>query len=299
MNKIDIRDLDVIFLTYDEPLKEEYWLKIKNIVPWAKRVDNVKGSDSAHKAAANASDTERFVLVDGDNIPDPEFFNCTLELDDLNNDHVFRWKARNHINGLVYGNGGISCWTKTFVNEMRTHENTDGRAESTIEFCYERKYRSMHDCYSITYPNATPFQAWRAGFREGVKLCLNRGTKLDIDSNNNFIHSRNYELLSIWHSVGQDVQNGWWAIYGARLGTYLTLIRNWDYSQVRDFDRLRELWNTFKKDDYSACERIGETLKRILGLKLTDLDSDQSAFFKTFYEKNHKNIGINQFERHI
>ena len=35
----------------------------------------------------------------------------------------------------------------------------------------------MHDCYSTTYPNATPFQAWRAGFREGVKMCLNKGAR--------------------------------------------------------------------------------------------------------------------------
>ena len=27
---IDVADLDVIFLTYDEPKKEEFWLKIKN-----------------------------------------------------------------------------------------------------------------------------------------------------------------------------------------------------------------------------------------------------------------------------
>ena len=28
MNKIDIADLDVIFLTYDEPKKEEHWLEL-------------------------------------------------------------------------------------------------------------------------------------------------------------------------------------------------------------------------------------------------------------------------------
>ena len=74
MNKIDVTDLDVIFLTYDEPLKDLYWVKLKNIVPWAKRVDNVSGSDSARKAAAFVSDTERLILGDGDNIPGLYFF---------------------------------------------------------------------------------------------------------------------------------------------------------------------------------------------------------------------------------
>ena len=33
---VDIADLDVIFLTYDEPAKDDFWIKIKNMVPWAK-----------------------------------------------------------------------------------------------------------------------------------------------------------------------------------------------------------------------------------------------------------------------
>lgn len=292
-----IQELDCIFLTYDEPKKEENWVKIQNIAPWAKRVDGVFGSDSAHKAAAAASSTERFILIDGDNIPDPLFFKQTLILNSETKNYVYRWKAKNIINSLRYGNGGISCWTKAFIEEMRTHENSLGEDTTLIEFCYNDKYVSMHDCYSTTYINNTPFQAWRAGFREGVKLCLNRGSKPDLD--NFIIHKRNFELLSIWHSVGQDVENGWWAIYGARLGTYLTLLRNWDYTQVRDFNRLKEIWNTFQNDDYSACQRIGETLQRKLGLLLSDLNSDQSKFFKTFYDKNHKNIGINEFERSI
>ena len=82
MKQIDVADLDCIYLSYDEPNKEEFWAKIKNMVPWAQRVDGVKGSDAAHKAAADASTTERFVLIDGDNLPDPTFFNQTLVLPD-------------------------------------------------------------------------------------------------------------------------------------------------------------------------------------------------------------------------
>ena len=60
----DIADLDVVYLSYDEPQKEEFWIKIQNMVPWAVRVDGVKGSDAAHKAAADASTTDRFILID-------------------------------------------------------------------------------------------------------------------------------------------------------------------------------------------------------------------------------------------
>ena len=104
---VDIADLDCIYLSYDEPKKEETWIKIQNMVPWAQRVDGVKGSDAAHKAAADASSTDRFVLIDGDNLPYPEFFESELELTSANNQCVFRWKARNSINGLMYGNGQV------------------------------------------------------------------------------------------------------------------------------------------------------------------------------------------------
>ena len=178
MKHIDIADLDCIYLTYDEPEKEEFWIKIRNMVPWAKRVDGIKGSDAAHKAAAAESSTDRFILIDGDNLPDPVFFNATLDLDIPNSEQaVFRWRAKNHINGLMYGNGGVSSWTKEFVFNMRTHEATDGRTETEVEFCFDPLYWAMYDCYSTTYPNGSAFQAWRAGFREGVKMCLNRGVK--------------------------------------------------------------------------------------------------------------------------
>jgi len=288
---VDVADLDCIFLTYDEPKKEEFWIKIQNMVPWARRVDGVKGSDAAHKAAADASDTDRFVLIDGDNLPDPEFFNLQLKLDTTNRDCVFRWKARNIINGLQYGNGGMSCWTKDFVRNMKTHEASDGLAANDVEFCFYPNYWSMNDCYSATYPNATPFQAWRAGFREGVKMCLDRGARPNIEQFKDRIVSRNYDNLCIWQTVGADVENGFWAIYGARLGTQLTMLQDWDYRQVQWFDALSELWQNYKDHEPDHCTAVGDELRQRLGLKIVDMDPDASAFFKHHYRSNFQNKG--------
>jgi hypothetical protein len=262
-------------------------------------VDGVKGSDAAHKAAARMSDTDRFVLIDGDNIPDPAFFNLQLSLNNNNRNNVFRWKARNHINGLMYGNGGVSCWTKDFVNNMKTHENTDGRDETIVEFCFDPRYIAMYDCYSTTYPNGTPFQAWRAGFREGVKMCLDRGKKPSLQEFEQKVHARNYDHLCIWQSVGLDVENGWWAVYGARLGTYFTMLREWDYRQVQDFDHLAMLWNSFGKDQEPACQHVGETLRTRLGLPIVDMTEEQSKFFKYHYSKMEKNLGTTVTEMEI
>lgn len=291
---IDLADLDVIFLTYDEPKKEEFWIKIKNMVPWAKRVDGIKGSDAAHKAAAAASDTDRFVLIDGDNVPNEEFFNLQLCLDQHNSDCVFRWKARNAVNGLMYGNGGISCWTKDFVNNMRTHEATDGRPETLVEFCFDPKYWAMHDCYSTTYINQTPYQAWRAGFREGVKMCLDRGQKPELVEFAQRLHNRNLDHLTIWHAVGLDVDQGAWAIAGAKLGTYMTMLGNWDYTKVQDFAELEYIWNTQVKmrDPLEIIDHVGQELSYRLELPGVVLSARASKFFKHHYKSNFVNKGI-------
>jgi hypothetical protein len=292
--KIDIADLDCIYLSYDEPQKEEFWVKIKNMVPWARRVDGVKGSDAAHKAAAEESDTERFILIDGDNLPDFDFFNLTLDFTDKDESYQqaqYRWRARNIINGLQYGNGGISSWTKTYVENMKTHEASDGNNVTTVDFCLDYTnglYWSMYDCYSTTYPNYTPFQAWRAGFREGVKMCLVNGEKPTVEKFKQSVASRNLDNLTVWHNVGADVENGNYAIYGARLGTYMTMLTDWDYNKVQDFDTFVELWETSAKN---INEEIGEALQNKLGLPMCVLSAEQSKFFKRHYNTSRHNLG--------
>lgn len=292
MKQIDIADLDCIYLSYDEPEREEFWVKIRNMVPWAKRVGGIKGSDAAHKAAAAASETERFILIDGDNLPDEKFFNLTLELPNEEWEQaVFRWRARNHINGLMYGNGGISSWTRTFVNNMRTHEHTDGTDETAVEFCFDPLYWAMHDCYSTTYPNQSPFQAWRAGFREGVKMCLDRGRRPSLSEFRDRVHRRNLDHLTIWHNVGSDVDQGLWAMAGARQGTYMTMLTDWDYREVQDFDALARIWNSYA-DPTEIIQRTAEPLQQQLDLSVVFLYPEQSKFFKHHYRSNWHNRGV-------
>lgn len=295
---LDVADCSVIYLSYDEPQKEEYWLRIKNMCPWAERVDGVKGSDAAHKAAGELSETERFFLIDGDNLPEENFFNLQLDFTGLDPSFKlaqFRWKAINNINGLRYGNGGMSSWTKQYVENMKTHESSDGGTTTTVDFCLDSQnnlYWAMYDCYSTTYPNYTPFQAWRAGFREGVKMCLNRGARPSIAEFKENVASRNLNNLTIWQNVGLDVENGAWAIYGARLGTYLTMLTDWDYTNVMWFDNFVPMWNEHKtRDPFTAFDEIGQELSDRLGLPMCVLSPDQSKFFKRHYNADKHNLG--------
>jgi hypothetical protein len=298
MNQIDIADLDVVYLSYDEPLKDQFWVKIRNMVPWAVRVDGVHGSDAAHKAAADASQTERFILIDGDNLPDFDFFNRTLEFPNEEYEQaVFRWRARNAINGLMYGNGGLSCWTKDFIYNMKTHEASEGNDKTDVEFCFDPKYWPMHDCFSTTHPNQSPEHAWRAGFREGVKMCLDQGRKPTVAEFKDAVHKRNMDHLSIWHNIGSDVENGDYAILGARQGTYMTMLTDWNHKEVQDFNKLKDIWQTNSITTSSNTMRdvivdLGNNLEAQLDLDIVLPSPEHSRFFKQHYRSNWVNKGI-------
>ena len=173
-------DYDIIYLSYDEPNAEKNYADLLTKAPWAKRVHGIEGSDAAHKACAELSETDRFITVDGDNIIRADFLQQELNIsDDVKlSESVISWCGKNSINGLMYGNGGLKCWPKEYVLNMRTHENADPNNQAAqVDFCWDLKYIQQNSCYSDVYNNATPQQAWRAGFREGVKMALDRGIK--------------------------------------------------------------------------------------------------------------------------
>ena len=285
MNKIKVGDCDIVFLSYDEPNAEKNYADLLTKVPYAKRIHGVDGSDAAHKACADISETKHFVTVDGDTVIDPDFLNVVLDLDQLgvDDDYQFSWCGNIDINGLKYGNGSLKMWTKDFVANMKTHENTDGSDDTLIEFCYFDNYYQLNENYSTSIISATPHQAWRAGFREGVKMSLNRGAKVEDIANN--IWWQNYNRLLVWLNVGADVDNGLYAIMGARDGCQKILATDWDHSVTRDFKWLNEYWNEIK--DCSVEDNIaeyGEVLQHQgLPISKVALDEEQSKFFKTVY----------------
>lgn len=293
MSKFKPIDYDIIYLSYDEPNAEKNYADLCQKVPWAKRVHGVEGSDAAHKACARLSETDRFITVDGDNRIRAEFLNQEIDFTehvDLQN-AVISWCGRNEINGLMYGNGGIKCWPTDYVLNMRTHENADpNNAHAQVDFCWDAQYIQMNSVYSDVFNNETPGQAWRAGFREGVKLATDRGVRItpqEFKDN----HWRCLHWLYIWSMVGADVDNGLWAIYGAREGLYKTMCTDWDYVQVRDFKYLNSLWDEVEprvsmEGLQDSIEDLGNKILTNLDIPIAEqpLDANQSKFFKSVYQ---------------
>jgi len=253
--------------------------------PWAKRVHGVKGSDHAHKAAAELAETEWFITVDADNIVDTKFFDLDLDMSDPKI-QVYGWCGRNKINGLRYGNGGIKIWKKNFVLNMKTHENSDSD-RGQVDFCWEEGYRNFPRVYSESIITGSPFQAWRAGFREGVKMTLLDGVRVPPQEIKERIWWHNIHRLRMWSTVGAHEENGLYAVYGARLGTWMTNCTDWNYVDVRDFEVLKNIYNenVLHGSLEADIKELGNKLKTHLGLDYPYLDAVQSKYILDLYEE--------------
>jgi hypothetical protein len=300
-----INEFDIVFISYDEPNADENFQDLQEKCPWAKHSQGVEGSDAAHKAAADMAETDRFITIDADNIVRSDFFNVEVDMNKIDDLDVISWAGKNTINGLVYGNGGIKCWPKDVVYNMKTHESApadDKRAQ--VDFCWNINYVQMNNIYCDVMNNGSPLQAWRAGFREGVKMGLVDGDVVD-PKNILKIHGKNLKRMLTWMSVGEDVTNGLWAVYGARLGCYMTNVtrEDWDWRNVRDFEWLNAFFrdNVYPEFDGGdeLCVRtgmkwnkellqektldFGVKLRRDLKLPIADLGVEGSEFFKAVY----------------
>ena len=279
----EMSEFDFVFVSYDEPNAEALYAELVNIVPWAKRVHGVKGFDSAHRACADAADTDFFVTVDGDNSIDEHFLNVKLNIGEGQEDHAWTWAGRNYINGLVYGNGGLKLWSKQFVRTMNSHENSNNDA-AKVDFCWSQKYHEVFGTYSTSMINGSPYQAFRSGYREGVKMSLENGLRVSASEFSRKIWIYNLHKLLIWCSVGADVENGIWSIFGARQGVFDCNLTDSDHTMIRDYDWFKERWQSVKDLDPSAeAVALGDKLRQGLNIEIADLDANNSKFFKRIY----------------
>ncbi len=287
--------MDTFFITYNEPLKESRWQSIQRQIPNAQWIDGIKGFNKAHKACAAQAQSHRFFTIDGDNQLSTPFAQLTLPSDLIDTDYVFSWSSRNSVNGLAYGNGGIKNWPTHIFNELKSHEEAQC-IEAAVDFCFQLKYYQMPETPSVTVIHTTPEQAFRSGFREGVKMSLDKGHKIETspsqlpDVFHRRIHEANLERLRIWCSVGADVENGLWAIYGARLGCSLLYQNKIDLKVIRDYDWFHQFWKEHisstvveKQDLLQAIEDTGQALEKLFDLKVMLMDPHASRFFKSVY----------------
>ena len=260
---------DMVYISYDEPNCEENWADLRLKVPWAKRVHKVKGFDAAHKAAADLAETDYFITVDGDNIIYPEIIDYEVDEHLIDRGNIISLASKNNVNGLIYGNGGLKIWPKAFVQNMNTHESHNGK--NVVDFCWDSNYKQRDVLSSETIQTGSAYQSFRSGFREGVKMTLDQGKRVNVQDFHNVMYYGNIDRLRIWCSIGEDVEYGNYAIYGARLGAYMTLCTDWNHDVIADYDWFIDFWTEQSVKNISKESlKYMNMLNDLAGLKLTE-----------------------------
>lgn len=193
--------LDIFFLSYAETNAEQNWSRLIARFPQAKRLHGVCGVHRAHQLLAECAETDFYFVIDGDNLIHNDF---SFELPfDPESHCLYVWRARNPVNDLVYGFGGIKLYNKSLFKN-KTAVGPD--VATTIA----PRYVPVMVEASTTIFNITPLEAWRGAFRECAKLTQNilKDPK-DIASS---------DRLKTWLTVGSHKQNGTWCLLGAQQG---------------------------------------------------------------------------------
>jgi hypothetical protein len=281
-----LSELDLVFLSYDEN-QDENWDRVKAFRTDAKRIHGVRGFDRAHKICAEIVNTDRFIIVDGDNWIHDDWLQNTgdISIDDTGVETAcFSFSSYNNINGLTYGNGGVKVWNKLTLLNSNTHESG-----SSIDFCWDIPYYQDNRILSITIQNKFAYNAWRAGFREAVKMTLDDGKpRAQLGNTWQLIHDKNLSRLNVWLSVGRDVKNGIWAILGARQAIYEMMSGNFDFMLINDYTWFNNKWNELiDSTDVFGPETQSHNYNKLLqehyNFYMPELDAKQSAWFKKTY----------------
>ena len=162
----EVKPMDIIFLSYDEPCAEDNWKILKEKFPRAKRVKGIKGRTAAYHSAANMSETPYFFAV----FPTIELdanFDFSFQPDRMKDRCHYIFHAHNPVNGLEYGHRAVILYHK-FLCLLTSNPYLD--------FTLSQPHTVVPKLCGISHFNQTPEISWRVAFREVLKLCDTKHT---------------------------------------------------------------------------------------------------------------------------
>jgi hypothetical protein len=157
-----VQPLDVIFFSNGEACAEENYehLLSLNILNRIVRIDRVKGRVASQHAAANASNTPWYFLVNA-KLTVRENFNFNWQPNIHKSRRHYIFTATNPVNKLEYGHQAI------VANNKKLTLNTVVRG---LDFTMDSKTEVLSVNSGISTFNTSPWDAWRTAFREVIKL---------------------------------------------------------------------------------------------------------------------------------
>jgi hypothetical protein len=220
-------DFDIVMISFHEAEADQNFAKLKQRFPEAMHVKNVEGIGYAHRQAAKMAKSEMVYIIDAD----------AEVLDSFNFDYIppmskrknttYVWSARNPINGLEYGYGGIKLFPRVQL-EALGHELPDFTTGAAF-------YQPVSDVSNVTAFNKDPYRTWRSAFRECVKL----SSKV----NPNQVDDETNQRLEAWCTVDNGGRFGRYCIKGALEGRAYGEANKDNIealNKINDFEWLRE-----------------------------------------------------------
>lgn len=219
---------DVFFIQYDENNANKNLRYVKEKRPDVKIIDGIKGIFNAHLEAAKQSQTDFFWVVDADATV-IDAFDFEYDMPEWDFDVVHIWKSINPINQLEYGHSGIKLIPKHLILMA------DEEIAVDITTSIGAKIKIMDEISNINNFATNPFNAWRAAFRECVKLAsgvIDRQVQKETD-----------ERLLAWTSKGGSRPLGEYVKGGASAGEWYGKTYKGDknaLAMINDYEWLRE-----------------------------------------------------------
>ena len=224
----DVRPMDIIFISYDEPSAEKRFNELKARFPRAKWCRNVQGQTLAYMTAASMSETDYFFAV----FPKLEIvdsFQFDFQPDRMKKPCHYIFNCRNPVNGLEYGHGAVLLYNKKLVLQT---------TKPGLDFTLSAPHDWVPILSAINHFNETPWLAWRTAFREVIKLLQN---KLTVE---------NKYRLKKWLTAGEG-ENADWCLRGANDAQEFYQTHGSDYKQLMlsyDFEWLKQHYESKHKD---------------------------------------------------
>ena len=232
-------DFDIIMISFHEAEADHNYQQLRLRFPEAGHIKNVAGIGNAHKKAGELATSEMVYIVDADADVMNDFCFDYIPPMAKRANTTYVWYARNPINGLEYGYGGIKLFPRQQLIEMG-HVLPDFSTGAAF-------YQPVRDVSNITRFNRDPFRTWRSAFRECVKLSS--------QINPNAPVKETADRLETWCTVDEGGRFGRYCIKGALEGKAYGIEHKDDVealNKINDFEWLREQFVESMKKRISA-----------------------------------------------
>ena len=232
-------DFDIIMISFHEAEADHNYQQLRLRFPEAGHIKNVAGIGNAHKKAGELATSEMVYIVDADADVMNDFCFDYIPPMAKRANTTYVWYARNPINGLEYGYGGIKLFPRQQLIEMG-HVLPDFSTGAAF-------YQPVRDVSNITRFNRDPFRTWRSAFREFVKLSS--------QINPNAPVKETADRLETWCTVDEGGRFGRYCIKGALEGKAYGIEHKDDVealNKINDFEWLREQFVESMKKRISA-----------------------------------------------